>query len=77
LKALQKVLAVDSIIGYGQHQGFSFKEAKFFATYTLLIIIASYLFGVIAIPKYIKQKRALQISAVLGLMRCLTLSCKR
>ena len=39
-----EVLAVDSIIGYGQHQGFSFIEAKFFATYTLLIMIASYLF---------------------------------
>lgn len=63
-----EVLVVDSVIGYGQHMGYSFKEAKFFATYTLLIMIISYLLGAIAIPKYIAQKRALQFSAMLGLI---------
>lgn len=63
-----EVLAVDSIINYGQYMGFSFKEAKFFATYTLLIMIVSYLFGAIAIPKVIRQKRVLQLSAITGLV---------
>lgn len=62
-----EVLTVDSIINYGQHMGFSFKEAKFFATYTLLIMIISYLFGSIAIPKIISQKKVLQWSAITGL----------
>ncbi|MBA2760462.1 MAG: sugar MFS transporter [Segetibacter sp.] len=63
-----EVLAVDSIINYGQYMGFSFKEAKFFATYTLLIMIVSYLFGAIAIPKFIRQKRVLQLSPITGLI---------
>ncbi len=63
-----EVLVVDSIISYGQYMGFSFKEAKFFATYTLLIMIVSYLFGAIAIPKVIRQKRVLQLSAITGLI---------
>ena len=63
-----EVLAVDSIINYGQYMGFSFKEAKFFATYTLLIMIISYLFGTIAIPKFIRQRTVLQWSALTGLV---------
>ena len=63
-----EVLVVDSIINYGQYMGFSFKEAKFFATYTLLIMIISYLFGSIAIPKIISQKKVLQWSAITGLL---------
>jgi len=63
-----EVLAVDSIINYGQHMGFSFKEAKYFATLTLLIMIVGYLLGAILIPKYIRQKKVLQISAITGLL---------
>ena len=36
-----EVLVVDSIINYGQYTGLSFREAKYFATYTLLIMILS------------------------------------
>lgn len=63
-----EVLAVDSIISYSQFRGDSFREAKFFASYTLMIMIISYLAGVVAIPKYISQKGVLQLSAVLGLI---------
>jgi FHS family L-fucose permease-like MFS transporter len=66
-----EVLAIDSIINYGQYVGFSFKAAKFFATYTLLFMLLSYVFGIIAIPKYITQKKVLQYSAIIGV--CLTL----
>jgi FHS family L-fucose permease-like MFS transporter len=63
-----EVLAVDSIINYGQYMGFKFKEAKFFATYTLLIMIISYLIGSVVIPKFISQRRVLQWSAITGLV---------
>jgi glucose/galactose transporter len=63
-----EVLAVDSIINYGQYMGFSFKQAKFFATYTLLIMIISYLLGSIAIPKLISQKNVLKCCALTGLV---------
>ncbi|WP_316814167.1 sugar MFS transporter [Pedobacter heparinus] len=67
-----EVLAIDSIINYAQHIGFSFKEAKFFATYTLIFMMATYLFGAFAIPKIISQKMALQYSAIIGLVLSLS-----
>ncbi|WP_152267270.1 sugar MFS transporter [Agriterribacter humi] len=66
-----EVLVVDSIINYGQYMGFSFREAKFFASYTLLIMVISYLIGIVAIPKFIEQKRVLQWSAITGFLFCL------
>ena len=65
-----EVLVVDSIINYGQYMGFSFREAKFFASYTLLIMVISYLTGIIVIPRFIQQKRVLQLSAISGLVLC-------
>ncbi|HEU4902788.1 MAG TPA: sugar MFS transporter [Flavisolibacter sp.] len=63
-----EVLAVDSIINYAQYTGLSFREAKYFATYTLLIMIVSYLIGIFTIPKIITQRKALQLSAIIGLL---------
>lgn len=62
-----EVLAIDSIINYAQFSGLSFREAKFFATYTLLIMIISYVIGIVTIPKIITQRKALLTSAVLGI----------
>ncbi|HYK46256.1 MAG TPA: sugar MFS transporter, partial [Parafilimonas sp.] len=63
-----EVLAVDSIINYAQYTGLSFREAKYFATYTLLLMIASYCIGIFTIPKLIKQRKALMLSALIGLL---------
>ncbi|MBL7857430.1 MAG: sugar MFS transporter [Cyclobacteriaceae bacterium] len=62
-----EVVVIDSIINYGQYTGLSFREAKYFATYTLLIMIISYGIGIVAIPKIISQRNALIISAVFGI----------
>jgi glucose/galactose transporter len=62
-----EVLAVDSIINYAQFTGLSFREAKYFATYTLMTMIVSYIIGIFAIPKIISQRKALLISALLGI----------
>jgi glucose/galactose transporter len=63
-----EVLAVDSIINYAQYTGLSFREAKYFATYTLLIMIISYCIGIFTIPKIITQRKALMTSAILGIV---------
>lgn len=63
-----EVLAVDSIIGYGQSHGLLFEEARFLATYTLIFMIVSYLVGIVVIPKYVSQRRTLQSTATLGLL---------
>ena len=61
-----EVIAGDSIIKYGISLGFD--QAKFFTSFTLLAMIATYLLGVIMIPRYISQRKALALSAILGVL---------
>jgi fucose permease len=63
-----EVIAGDTIIAYGISLGFTGEEAKFFTTYTLMAMVATYALGVFLIPKYIKQGTALKISASLGII---------
>lgn len=63
-----EVIAGDTIIAYGISIGIPASEAKFFTTYTLLAMVATYALGVFLIPKYVKQKTALISSAVLGIV---------
>ncbi|MFV0541211.1 MAG: sugar MFS transporter [Aestuariibaculum sp.] len=63
-----EVIAGDTIISYGISLGFTGEEAKYFTTYTLFAMVATYALGVILIPKYLKQGTALKISAVLGII---------
>ncbi len=63
-----EVIAGDTIISYGASQGIALSTAKFFTTCTLVAMIVGYLVGVVTIPKFITQEKALQVSAVLGIV---------
>ncbi len=63
-----EVIAGDTIILYGQSQGFLLQEAKVFTTYTLVAMLLGYIISILLIPKYIKQEKALTVSAVLGIV---------
>lgn len=63
-----EVIAGDTIIAYGISLGIPATDAKFFTTYTLMAMVATYALGVFLIPKYLKQKTALIISAILGII---------
>lgn len=63
-----EVIAGDTIIAYGLALGISASKAKFFTTFTLMAMVATYALGVVLIPKYISQQKALQISALLGVV---------
>jgi len=63
-----EVLVIDSIINFAQYKGHTFREAKFFATYSLLIMIMSYLLAIFTIPKFISQRKTLMLSAGLGII---------
>ncbi len=63
-----EVIAGDTIINYGVSQGFSLEVAKHFTTYTLYGMLTGYVLGIVAIPKFISQQKALLISAVLGVV---------
>jgi glucose/galactose transporter len=61
-----EVIAIDTIGLYGQFMGFDLNVASKFGIYSLIALTIGYLLGIVVIPKYLKQKNALIISAVLG-----------
>jgi len=63
-----EVIAVDTLIGYGNVLGFEFSEAKFFASFTLIAMIVGYFIGILFIPKYLSQSNALKYFSILGVI---------
>ena len=63
-----EVITGDLIISYGHAIGFSNDEAKNFTTYTLVGLLAGYMLGIIAIPRFISQQKALLYGMVLALI---------
>ena len=63
-----EVIAGDTIISYGISLGFDDADAKFFTTFTLMAMVATYVLGAILIPTFISQKKALIVSAILGIV---------
>jgi glucose/galactose transporter len=64
-----EVIAGDTIIRYGMSLGIAIAQAKAFTTYTLIAMVAGYIFiGLILVPRFISQRTALKISAILGVI---------
>lgn len=63
-----EVIAGDTIIGYGISLGIPINMAKAFTSYTLIAMVVGYILGVIVIPRFISQQKALEISAILGVL---------
>lgn len=63
-----EVMAGDIIQVYGKAIGINLDVAKHFTTYTMIGMLAGYIIGIIAIPKFISQTAVLKISAVLGVI---------
>ncbi len=61
-----QIIAIDTIIGYAQSMGLTLLEAKTFPSYTLGATMIGYIFGIIAIPRFINQRNALIMVTVLG-----------
>jgi len=63
-----EVIAGDTIIRYGQSLGIPLETAKMFTTYTMVSMLVGYIIGIFLIPRFVSQQRALQASAVLGIV---------
>lgn len=63
-----EVIAGDTIIRYGVSLGIPIETAKNFTSYTMMAMVAGYILGILFIPKYLSQHKALQYSAILGLI---------
>lgn len=61
-----EVVAGDIIQAYGTSLGIKLSVAKHFTTYTMIGMLVGYLLGIVLIPKYLKQEKALVFSAILG-----------
>ncbi len=63
-----EVMAGDIIGVYGRALGISADISKYFTALTLSGMLIGYVLGIITIPKYISQQKALRICAILGII---------
>jgi MFS transporter, FHS family, L-fucose permease len=63
-----EVMAGDIIGVYGKALGISPDISKYFTALTLTGMLIGYITGIITIPKYISQQKALRICAILGIV---------
>lgn len=63
-----EVIAGNTIISYGLFLQIPIAVAKFFSSFTIFAMLVGYVIGIITIPKYLSQKNALVVSAILGLL---------
>lgn len=63
-----EVIAGNTIISYGVFLNIPIATSKFFSSFTIFAMLVGYVIGIITIPKYVQQKDALVISAILGLI---------
>jgi glucose/galactose transporter len=63
-----EVMAGDAIGAYGKALGLPLDETKYFTSFTLGSMLAGYIIGILAIPKYLSQQAALKYSAILGIL---------
>jgi len=61
-----EVIAADTIGLFGQTLGL--KEFTSLTSYTMIFMVFGYLIGVVFIPKYLTQEKALQFSAITGIL---------
>ena len=61
-------ISISTIIGYAQSLGMDLDAAKVFPSYTLGCILVGYLIGIVTIPKYLSQQKALLICTITGLV---------
>ena len=61
-------ISIATIIEYAQSMGLDLDAAKVYPSFTLGCILCGYLLGVVTIPKYITQQKALVVCTVTGLI---------
>lgn len=62
-----EVIAGDTIILYGQSQDIELSQARYFTSFTLTGMVLGYILGIILIPRFISQAKALAFAAILAL----------
>lgn len=63
-----QVVSIDTSIRYAETMGISMDQAKILPSLTLACILIGYVCGIVLIPKYLKQQKALVACTTLGLI---------
>lgn len=63
-----EVISYDTFSNFGQYLGFSLDQAKHFASFTGYGLLAGYVVGIAAIPRFIDQRKALLYFTLLSLV---------
>lgn len=63
-----QIITIDTIISYANTMGLNLLEAKSFPSFVLAATMLGYLIGIICIPKFISQQKALLICTITGLV---------
>ena len=63
-----EVMAGDAIGFYGKGFNIPTDQTKYFTSFTLGAMLLGYIAGLMSIPKYISQQKALTVSAILGIL---------
>lgn len=63
-----EVISYDTFSSFGEYLGFPLSQSRSFASYTGYGLLAGYLLSIVAIPKYISQRNALIVAALLSML---------
>jgi MFS transporter, FHS family, L-fucose permease len=63
-----EVISYDTFASFGEVLGYPLNTAKHFASYTGYSLLVGYLLGILTIPKYITQRKALIVSIFLSMV---------
>jgi glucose/galactose transporter len=63
-----EVISYDTFAAFGQYLGYPLDTAKHFASFTGYALLAGYVVGIIAIPRFISQQKALVYFTLLSLV---------
>lgn len=63
-----EVIAIDTLGLYAQSQGIAKDVAPMLGTFSLIALTCGYILGIILVPKYISQSKALTICASMGMI---------
>jgi MFS transporter, FHS family, L-fucose permease len=63
-----EVISYDTFAGFGEELGYPLEQASKFATYTGYGLLLGYVLGIICIPRFISQQKALVANTVLSII---------
>ena len=63
-----EVISYDTFAGFGQALGYPLEQAKTFASFTGYGLLAGYIVGIVAIPRFISQQKALFVFTLLSMV---------